>query len=93
MDIPSEFVGKTYDELFDYYRKKDGSVLIGVFSEDANLGIGAILSSDASALDSFIERKLKEGGISLQEESKINVVVNPQDGYTISEEERAILIP
>jgi hypothetical protein len=36
---------------------------------------------------------LKEGGISLQEESKINVVVNPQDGYIISEEERAIVIP
>ena len=93
IDIPSEFVGKTYDDLFDHFRNKDGSVLIGVFSEDANLGIGAILSSDASALDSFIERKLKEGGISLQEESKINVVVNPQDGYIISEEERAIVIP
>ena len=56
VDIPSEFVGKTYDELFDHFRNKNGSVLIGVFSEDANLGIGAILSSDASALDSFIDQ-------------------------------------
>lgn len=91
--IPSQFVGKPYSKLFDYFRHKDGSLLVGVFAEDENLGIGAILSSDASALDSFIERKLKEGGISLQEESKINVVVNPRKDYTLKQGERAILIP
>jgi len=93
INIPSEFTGKAYSELFDYFRKLDGSLLIGVFAEDENLGIGAILSSDASALDSFIERKLKEGGINLQEESKINVVVNPSKDYRIKEGERAIIIP
>jgi voltage-gated potassium channel len=92
-NIPSEFIGKSYSDLFDHFRKLDGSLLIGVFSEDENLGIGAILSSDASALDSFIERKLKEGGINLQEESKINVVVNPSKDYSIKEGERAIIIP
>ena len=91
--IPSQFVGKSYDDLFKHLRKKNGSLLIGVFSEDENLGIGAILSSDASALDAFIERKLKEGGISLQEESKINVVINPGDNYTLSKGEQAIIIP
>jgi voltage-gated potassium channel len=93
INIPSEFIGKPYSELFDYFRKLDGSLLIGVFAEDENLGIGAILSSDASALDSFIERKLKEGGINLQEESKINVVVNPSEDYSIKQGDRAIIIP
>ena len=93
INIPSEFIGKSYSELFDHFQKLDGSLLIGVFSEDENLGIGAILSSYASALDSFIERKLKEGGINLQEESKINVVVNPNKDYSIKEGERAIIIP
>ena len=40
-----------------------------------------------------IERKLKEGGINLQEESKINVLVNPSKDYSIKEGERAIIIP
>ena len=93
VDSPIEFISRSYSDLFDYYQKLDGSLLIGVFAEDENLGIGAILSSDASALDSFIERKLKEGGINLQEESKINVVVNPSKDYTIKEGERAIIIP
>ena len=93
VEIPSKFVGQHYDALFDHFKDKDGSILIGVFSEDENLGIGAILSSDASALDAFIERKLKDGGISLQEESKINVVVNPGKDYILKEGERAIIIP
>ena len=93
INIPSEFIGRSYSDLFDHFQKLDGSLLIGVFSEDENLGIGAILSSDASALDSFIERKLKEGGINLQEESKINVLVNPSKDYSIKEGERAIIIP
>jgi voltage-gated potassium channel len=91
--IPSDYFGESYDDLFNHFRQKDGSVLIGVYSEDENLGIGAILSSDASALDAFIEKKLKEGGVSLNEESKINVVVNPRNGYTLSKGERAIIIP
>jgi len=91
--IPSNFVGKKYGELFDHYRDKNGAILIGLFYEDENLGIGSILSSDTSSLDSFIEQKLKEGGISLQEQSKVHVNVNPSVGYIIKEGEKALLIP
>ena len=93
IDIPIDFIGKSYDNLFTHLRKDSGTILVGVFSEEENLGIGAILSSDSSSLDSFIERKLKEGGISLKEESKINVVINPRQEYLIKENERAIVIP
>ncbi len=93
VDIPTEFVGKSYDELFSYFKVKNGWVLVGVFSEEENLGIGAILSADSSSLDAFIERKLKEGGISLQEESKINMTINPDSNYVIKDSERAIIIP
>lgn len=92
-DIPQEFMGKSYNDLFDHFRQKNGWILIGVYSEDRNLGIGAILTADSSALDAFIERKLKEGGISLQEESKINIVINPGLDYLLKDSERAIIIP
>ncbi|MFQ6613994.1 MAG: potassium channel family protein [Fidelibacterota bacterium] len=91
--IPHEFVGRSYDELFTWFRENKHWVLIGVFSEDESLGIGEILSADTSALDAFIERKLKEGGISLQEESKVKTVINPSGEYTIKPNERAIVIP
>ena len=91
--IPSNFVGKKYGELFDHYRDRNGALLIGLFYEDENIGIGSILSSDTSSLDKFIEQKLKEGGISLQEQSKVHVNVNPSVDHVIKEGEKALLIP
>ena len=92
-NIPGNFIGKKYNELFDHFRKDDGSLLIGLYYEDENLGIGSILSSDTSSLDKFIEQKLKEGGISLQEQSRVHVNVNPNLDYIIKEGEKALLIP
>ena len=89
--IPEEFVGESYNKLFDHFRSK-GWVLISVYSEDEQIGIGEILSSDSSALDAFIERKLKEAGHSLGDENKTAVVVNPTDDYVIKENERAVVI-
>jgi len=93
VDIPSEFIGKPFDNLFNHFRKKNNSILVGVFSEEENLGIGEVLSADTSALDAFIERKLKEGGISLKEESKISLEINPGSNYRIKDGNRAIIIP
>ena len=91
--IPQNFVGKKYGELFNHYRDKNGALLVGLYYEDENLGIGSILSSATSSLDNFIEQKLKEGGISLQEQSKVHVNVNPSADHIIKEGEKALLIP
>ena len=91
--IPSNFVGKEYGDLFEYFRGENGSLLVGLYYEDEHLGIGSILSSDSSSLDKFIEQKLKEGGISLQEQSKVHVNVNPKTDYIIKDGEKALLIP
>ncbi len=92
VDIPQEFVGKPYQELFDHYRDNHGWVLVGIFSEAEQIGIGDILTSDTSALDEFIERKLMEAGHSLREESKIDVVINPEKEFIIKENHKAIII-
>ena len=92
-EIPSEYIGKSFDELFIHFRSTEGSILIGLFMEDENLGIGEILSTDTSALDEFIERKLKEGGIPLHDQSRVHVSVNPDKNYLLKDGERAIVIP
>ena len=93
VDIPSQFIGRSFDDLFEYFRSTNGWILIGLFSEEESLGIGEVLSADSSALDAFIERKLNEGGISLQEESKVTTVINPKSNFLIEEGQRAIIIP
>ena len=93
VDIPSQFIGRSFDDLFEYFRSTNGWIHVGLFSEVENLGIGEVLSADSSALDAFIERKLNEGGISLQEESKVTTVINPKSNFLIEEGQRAIIIP
>ena len=90
--IPAEYVGRSFSDLFDYFRSRKGMIMVSVFSEEEQIGIGEILSSDTSSLDAFIERKLKEAGHSLKEESKMAVVINPQDEYIIKENEKAVVI-
>ena len=93
VDIPNQFVGRTFDDLFSYFRSTSAWILIGLFSEEENLGIGEVLSADTSALDAFIERKLNEGGISLLEESKVTTIINPKSSFKIEVGQRAIVIP
>ena len=81
-----------YPYFANFYFESE-PLLIGLFYEDENLGIGSILSSDTSSLDKFIEQKLKEGCISLQEQSKVHVNVNPSVDHVIKEGEKALLIP
>ena len=93
VDIPNQFVGRTFDDLFSYFWSTSAWILIGLFSEEENLGIGEVLSADTSALDAFIERKLNEGGISLLEESKVTTTINPKSSFKIEAGQRAIVIP
>ena len=93
VDIPNQFVGRTFDDFFSYFRSTSAWILVGLFSEEENFGIGEVLSADTSALDAFIERKLNEGGISLQEESKVTTIINPKSSFKIEAGQRAIVIP
>ena len=57
-----------------------------------NVGISDILSSDNSALDKFIENKLKDAGHSLNEQHKLNIMLNPNKETIIQKNQGAILL-
>jgi len=92
-NIPDSFIGKTFDELSKHYRDKKGWICIGLFLEEEKMGISDFLSADTSSLDAFIEKKLKEAGHSLKNESKVSVMMNPKGNYIINKGERIIIIP
>lgn len=91
--IPNEFVGMEFIDLFNHYRKKNGWITIGIYSEQEQSSFGDFLSADSSHLDAFIERKLKEAGKGIGESSRISVIINPADDHVITEQEGAIVIP
>ena len=91
--IPQEYIGKKFIEIAKFFKEKENTLCIGLFIENENVGFGDFLSSESDALDAFIERKLKEAGHSLSEESKVDVILNPDNNQIIQPGQGAIVIP
>ena len=90
--IPEEYIGKTFRSLFDHFIEKHGWICIGLFHEAKKISFSDFLSAESSALDAFIERKLKEAGKSLAGESQSSVLINPGKDYIIKQGTGAIVI-
>ena len=90
--IPEEFIGKTFFDLFNYFYKNKQEICIGTFIHEENISIAEFLSSDATALDKLIEKKLKEGGHDFDEKNKLNVSINPDKKTIIQKGQGALVI-
>ena len=90
--IPKEFVDKPYGDLFLYFKKTRNWILIGIVTEEETVGLSDILSHDMSAIDSFIERKFREAGINVSEQTGMRVEVNPSFDYRIQKKDLAVII-
>ena len=90
--IPEQFIGKTFKELFDYYYLEEKQICLGLFQEEHNVGLSEFLSSDASAIDKFIEEKLQQAGHSLDEKNKLNINLNPDREFIINKGQGALIL-
>ena len=90
--IDETFLGKSYSELFNYY-KNNNQLCIGLYIENSAMGYEQLFSSESEsdALDKFIERKLKEAGHGLKENT-IDVILNPDNNFIIKEGQGVLLI-
>ena len=92
-DIPRQFVGSSFKELFTYYREKQQAILIGILQEKKVMKLDDLLSDNTSALDIFIKEKIKEAKKELlHEKDEIRVIINPEDGYVIGSDDFAVII-
>lgn len=89
--IPPKFIGKTFSELFNYFKTEKNYLLIGFISDEETITLENILSHDYTEIDAFIERKLKEAGLNIKS-SYVRLHLNPPLDYVIGEKEDAILI-
>ncbi len=92
VEVPKEFVGKKFQELQEYFKSQRNSIAIGFVTEEESVKLSDILSSDYSAIDSFIERKFKAAGLDMLEKGGLRLNLNPPLDYVIQEKEDAIVI-
>jgi len=90
--IPAEFQGRSFGELFDYFKQQERAILIGLITEEKGLTVDDILSSESSSyLDEFIRQKFAESGKGLGQK-RAAVMLNPTDDYLILETDAALTI-
>ncbi len=93
VDIPHEFVSKTFLELFSYFKEKKELILLGIVSMQPEFSIDNVLSDDTSAIDQFIKKQFELSKKKLKlEETKSLIKIKPENSYVIQETDQAIVI-
>ncbi len=93
IEVPRQFVGSTFRELFNYYREKQRAILIGLLQEKKSMKLDDLLSDNTSMIDIFIKEKIKEANKELfHEKDEMRVIINPEDAYIIGEDDFAVVL-
>ncbi|PID27649.1 MAG: hypothetical protein CSB55_08220 [Candidatus Cloacimonadota bacterium] len=88
-EIPSQFTGKSFSELFiDEYQNRNRQV-IGLIKDKQDLQISDIFSDDQSAIDSFIKAALENSKI---KDKSNRVILNPGKNHVINEYDKMIIM-
>jgi len=91
--IPSEFIGKSYEELSVYFREKWKLILLGIVTTEPEFSINDILSDDTSNIDNFIKRQFELSGKNLHNsKDRNNIKIKPDSDYIILDTDRAIVL-
>jgi voltage-gated potassium channel len=92
LQMPAEFIGKQFHEIQEYFKSQHNSIVIGFVVQEESVKITDILSSDYTAIDSFIERKFKAAGLDLREKGGLRLNLNPALDYVVQAKEDVIVI-
>lgn len=92
-DIPKEFIGKTFLELFTFFKEKREQILLGIVSIQAEFSIDKVLSDDTSTIDQFIKKQFELSKKKLKlDETKSLIKIKPENSYQIQDNDQAIVI-
>jgi voltage-gated potassium channel len=94
VSIPSNFVGKTFIELSEYFLKNNRGIAIGIMSEEKKMSLDDMLSDDSSSIDAFIKRKFMEAEIDIGEEQEqgLDILISPSPDYSIKDTDSLFIL-
>lgn len=92
MEIPEEWIGKKFEELFRLFKEEKDAIIFGIGRETKSVAIHDLLSDNNSYLDVFIRQKLQESGRKFSEENRMMFRINPPKDYLTEPNDIAIAI-
>ena len=93
VNIPVEFINKTFSELASYLKKQMNFIILGIVSVNPEVSITQILSDDSSSIDKFIKQQFELSGKQFKMgESTNKIKIKPEDDYIIQDSDKAIVL-
>ena len=93
VDIPGDFIGKTFAEISEYLKKNGNHILVGIVTVQPDFSIDNVLSDDTSSIDRFIKQQFEISGKKLSvKEPKSRIKIKPEDEYVIQDTDKAIVL-
>jgi len=93
IEIPNEFIGKTFDSLFEHLKKTKDMILLGIASVKTDFSIDSILSDDTTGIDNFIKKQFELSGKKIEtRDKKTHIKIKPEKEYLIQETDKAIVL-
>ncbi len=93
IEIPHEYVGRTFEELSMYFKREHKLLLLGVVTDNPDFSIEDILSDDSSNIDTFIKRQFELSGKKLAiKKERSNLKIKPDDNYLIEINDKGIVL-
>ncbi|HPU99858.1 MAG TPA: NAD-binding protein [Candidatus Cloacimonas acidaminovorans] len=89
--IPSDFIGKSFGDLSDYYYRECGYLLLGLLTKEPGLELSSIFTEDISGIDQFIQYALTKSQKKIREE-KSNIRWKPEKDVQLQKNDYAILM-
>lgn len=95
VQVPSQFIGKSFKELLEHFYTTGKGIVIGVLSEEKKMTLDDLLSEGSDAIDEFIKKKFKEADVTLlheEEKEEHRILLNPGQDYVLSDTDIAFII-
>jgi voltage-gated potassium channel len=93
IDIPHEYVGKTFKDLSAYYREKSHAILIGLLKDKKTMKLEDLLTDNTSMIDTFIREKIRESKKEFfYDRDEAHFVINPPDDHLIAADDHAVIL-
>ncbi len=93
VEVPEEFLGKPFSDLFYYFRRERKSIAVAIVREKPPLRLDDMVDDTDDFVDAFIKRQIEEtASKDFMTRGRYQTLVNPPDDYVVSAGDSVLII-
>jgi len=93
VDIPREYVGRTFRDLSIFLRETSHAILVGLLKDKKTMKLEDLLTDNTSIIDNFIREKIRESKKGFfYDRDEARFIINPDDHHLIASDDHAVVL-